>query len=155
MLYCYKEGCFTSSCSCACSTGWSPSHRPSPTATSSAHCNSSSTPQYPSLTQVFLLQRLIIILFSRKISKPNLYSKQTLLRIAPYSFIICTSNILTSYCVTVMPLAAYMAFKKFVVFFVLVVGMLMALPNAFTRVHHCCIFGIVAGGLLIGGPAIF
>ena len=74
-----------------------------------------------------------------------------LFKVAPYSFLICTSNILTSYCVTVMPLAAYMAFKKFVVFFVLVVGLIMAIPNTFNRVHHCCIFAIVAGGLMIGG----
>ena len=78
-----------------------------------------------------------------------------LLRVAPYSFLICSSNILTSYCVTVMPLAAYMAFKKFVVFFVLVVGLIIALPNSFNRVHHCCIFAIVVGGLMIGGTDIF
>jgi hypothetical protein len=77
------------------------------------------------------------------------------MRVAPYSILVCTSNILTSYCVTVMPLAAYMAFKKFVVFFVLVVGIIMAIPNTFNRVHHCCIAAIVLGGLMIGGRDIF
>jgi hypothetical protein len=67
----------------------------------------------------------------------------------------CTINMLTSYCVTIMPLAAFMAFKKFVVFFVLVVGLMMSIPNSFNRVHHCCIFAIVIGGLMIGEKDIF
>lgn len=49
-----------------------------------------------------------------------------------------------------MPLAAFMAFKKFVVFFVLVVGIVMNLPNNFTKVHYVCIGCIVFGGLMIG-----
>ena len=48
-----------------------------------------------------------------------------------------------------------MAFKKFVVFFVLVVGLMMSIPNSFNRVHNCCIFAIVVGGMMIGGPDIF
>jgi hypothetical protein len=73
-----------------------------------------------------------------------------LIYIIPYAFIMCTINILSSYCVTIMPLAAFMAFKKFVVFFVLVVGILMNLPNHFNKIHYGCIGCIVFGGLMIG-----
>ena len=106
-------------------------------------------------TQVFLLQRLLIILFAPSRGSSNPFSKALLLKVAPYSFLVCTSNVLTSYCITVMPLAAYMALKKFVVLFVLLVGILMGLPNSFNRAHHCCIGAIVVGGLMIGGPDIF
>lgn len=78
-----------------------------------------------------------------------------MLYILPYGVIMCTINILSSYCVTIMPLAAFMAFKKFVVFFVLVVGLLMGLPNNFNRIHYACIAGIVLGGLMIGERDIF
>ena len=67
----------------------------------------------------------------------------------------CNINILSSFCVTVMPLAAYMAFKKFVVLFVLLVGVVMKVRNYFGRVHYCCIAGIVLGGLMIGGKDIY
>ena len=67
----------------------------------------------------------------------------------------CTINILSSYCVTIMPLAAFMAFKKFVVFFVLVVGIAMSLPNNFNRIHYACIGCIVLGALMIGERDIF
>lgn len=85
-----------------------------------------------------------------RMNKKTLVTKQQFLYILPYSFIMCSINILSSYCVTVMPLAAFMAFKKFVVFFVLVVGIAMNLPNNFNRVHYLCIACIVAGGLMIG-----
>ena len=78
-----------------------------------------------------------------------------MLYIVPYSFIMCNINILSSFCVTVMPLAAYMAFKKFVVLFVLLVGIAMNLPNHFKLPHYCCIAGIVVGGLMIGGRDIY
>ena len=78
-----------------------------------------------------------------------------MLYIGPYAFIMCTINILSSYCVTIMPLAAFMAFKKFVVFFILVVGIAMNLPNNFNRIHYGCIFSIVIGGLMIGERDIF
>jgi hypothetical protein len=54
-----------------------------------------------------------------------------------------------------MPLAAFMAFKKFVVFFVLIVGIAMNLPNNFTKIHYYCILGIIFGGLMIGERDIF
>ena len=75
--------------------------------------------------------------------------------ILPYSFIMCNINILSSFCMTVMPLAAYMAFKKFVVLFVLLVGIVMKLPNTFNNVHYVCIAGIVVGGFMIGEKDIF
>jgi len=67
----------------------------------------------------------------------------------------CSINILSSYCVTVMPLAAFMAFKKFVVFFVLITGLIMRLPNNFHRKHYLCIAFILMGGLMIGEKDIF
>jgi hypothetical protein len=75
--------------------------------------------------------------------------------IAPYSFIMCSINVLSSFCVTVMPLAAFMAFKKFVIFFVLVVGFAMNIPNKFNRIQYGCIFSIVIGGIMIGERDIF
>lgn len=108
-----------------------------------------------SSTQVFFLQRIIIIFTSQPSGGQKIFNLNTLLRVAPYSFLMCTINMLTSYCVTVMPLAAFMAFKKFVVFFVLVVGICMSIPDNFNRVHHCCIFAIVIGGLMIGEKDIF
>ena len=78
-----------------------------------------------------------------------------LVYILPYSFIMCSINILSSYCVTVMPLAAFMAFKKFVIFFVLIVGVVMELPNNFSRKHYMCIGCIIFGGLMIGERDIF
>ena len=67
----------------------------------------------------------------------------------------CSINILSSYCVTIMPLAAFMAFKKFVVFFVLIVGIVMNLPNNFKGIHYTCIGCIILGGLMIGERDIF
>jgi hypothetical protein len=101
------------------------------------------------------MQRIIIIFTSQPSGGQKIFNLNTLLRVAPYSFLMCTINMLTSYCVTVMPLAAFMAFKKFVVFFVLVVGICMNIPDNFNRVHHCCIFAIVIGGLMIGEKDIF
>ena len=73
-----------------------------------------------------------------------------LLYILPYAFIMCSVNILSSFCVTIMPLAAFMAFKKFVVLFVLIVGIAMHLPNNFKNLHYACIGCILLGGLMIG-----
>lgn len=87
--------------------------------------------------------------------RPLILDYKILLYVLPYSFIMCTINILSSYCVTIMPLAAFMAFKKFVVFFVLVVGIVMNLPNNFRKVHYYCILGIIIGGLMIGERDIF
>jgi len=82
--------------------------------------------------------------------RKTLLNWRTILQVIPYSIVTCLSNILSSYCVTVMPLAAYMAFKKFVVLFVLVVCIAMQIPHNFNKTHYMCIAGIVIGGLMIG-----
>lgn len=102
-----------------------------------------------------MVQRFFIMYVNYRMKKKTLLTKKQLLYILPYSFIMCSINILSSYCVTVMPLAAFMAFKKFVVFFVLVVGIIMKLPNNFNRLHYTCIAAIIAGGLMIGEKDIF
>lgn len=102
-----------------------------------------------------MVQRVFIMYVNYRMNKRTLLTKQQLLYILPYSFIMCSINILSSYCVTVMPLAAFMAFKKFVVFFVLLVGIAMRLPNHFNKIHYICIGCIVLGGLMIGEKDIF
>jgi hypothetical protein len=102
-----------------------------------------------------MVQRLFIVYVNNRMEKKTLLSRQQLLYIIPYSFIMCSINILSSYCVTVMPLAAFMAFKKFVIFFVLVFGIVMRLPNNFSRPQYACIGAIIAGGLMIGERDIF
>lgn len=62
----------------------------------------------------------------------------------------CTTNILSSYCVTVLPLAAFMAFKKIIVFFILVIAFIFGLEKGFSKFQYSCIFFIVLGGLLVG-----
>ena len=99
---------------------------------------------------VFLTQRLFIIGLSWLMGRKSSVGKGELIYILPYAFIMCSINILSSYCVTVMPLAAFMAFKKFVIFFVLLVGLAMQLPNNFSKKHYLCIACILLGGLLIG-----
>ena len=37
----------------------------------------------------------------------------------PYSLLMCTTNILTSFCITIMPLESFVSFKKFLILFVL------------------------------------
>ena len=106
-------------------------------------------------TQVFLLQRVVIILINWRMKRKTLLPLKDMVFILPYAVIMGSINLLSSYCVTIMPLAAFMAFKKFVVFFVLVVGVCMNLPNNFSRVHYCCIGGIVLGGMMIGERDIF
>jgi hypothetical protein len=104
---------------------------------------------------VFLIQRIVIIFINWRMKRKTCMSLNDLIYIVPYAFIMCTINILSSYCVTIMPLAAFMAFKKFVVFFVLVVGIAMSLPSNFNRIHYGCIACIVLGGLMIGERDIF
>lgn len=62
----------------------------------------------------------------------------------------CTINILSSFCVTVMPLAAFMAFKKFIVIFVLIVGIALKLPNNFGKLQYGCLAFIAIGGAMVG-----
>lgn len=93
---------------------------------------------------------MVILLINWRMGRKTLLPARELCFILPYAVIMGSINLLSSYCVTIMPLAAFMAFKKFVVFFVLVVGLCMSIPQNFTRVHYGCIAGIVLGGLMIG-----
>jgi hypothetical protein len=97
----------------------------------------------------------VILLINWRMGRRTLLPLSELCFIFPYAVIMGSINLLSSYCVTIMPLAAFMAFKKFVVFFVLVVGLCMNLPNNFSRVHYACIAGIVVGGMMIGERDIF
>lgn len=97
-----------------------------------------------------MTQRIFIVILNYQMGRKTTINKGELIYVLPYAFIMCSINILSSYCVTVMPLAAFMAFKKFVVFFVLIVGFVMKLPNNFRKKHYLCIGFILTGGLMIG-----
>lgn len=73
-----------------------------------------------------------------------------LVKILPYSMFMCLNNILSSYCLTVMPLAAFLSFKKFIVLFILILTLLLNLPATTNTFQHYCIIGIVMGGALVG-----
>lgn len=73
-----------------------------------------------------------------------------LTKVLPYSAFMCTSNILSSYCLTIMPMAAFLAFKKFIIVFILGVSIAASLPVTTNRIQYFCIFGIVLGGALVG-----
>lgn len=82
------------------------------------------------------------------------FRKDAIVMIIPYAIVMCTTNILSSYCVTVLPLAAFMAFKKFTVFFILLIAIIFSLPHKFNKLQYSCIFFIVVGGVLVGGRDI-
>ena len=105
------------------------------------------------MNKAFFVQRLINIVLFLFIWKTKFRTDAVKL-IIPYSIIMCTINILSSYCVTVLPLAAFMAFKKFTVFFILIIAMIFSLPHKFNILHYSCIFFIVVGGVLVGGRDI-
>lgn len=96
-----------------------------------------------------MVQRIVNIALFSVIFKTK-FRFDAIKTIIPYSICMCTTNILSSYCVTVLPLAAFMAFKKFIVFFVLVIAIIMNLPHKFSNYQYMCIFFIVLGGLLVG-----
>lgn len=73
-----------------------------------------------------------------------------LVKVLPYSAFMCTSNILSSYCLTIMPMAAFLAFKKFIILFILGVSLAAKLPVTTNKIQYICIFGIVLGGALVG-----
>jgi hypothetical protein len=60
------------------------------------------------------------------------------------------NNIVSSYCLTIMPLAAFLAFKKFIVLFIIGVGLPFNLPTTTTLFQNYCIIGIVLGGAMVG-----
>lgn len=51
---------------------------------------------------------------------------------------------------TVLPLAAFMAFKKFTVFFILLIAIMFNFPHKFNKLQYSCILFIVIGGILVG-----
>lgn len=73
-----------------------------------------------------------------------------LLKILPYSLFMCLSNILSSYCLTIMPLASFLSFKKFIVLFILAITVILKLPVRTNNFQNICIVGIVIGGALVG-----
>lgn len=75
---------------------------------------------------------------------------EMIIKILPYSFFMCLSNILSSYCLTVMPLAAFLSFKKFIVLFILLLTLALKLPASTNSFQNYCIAGIVIGGALVG-----
>ena len=70
--------------------------------------------------------------------------------VLPYSGFSSLAIVISSYCLTVMPLAAYMALKKLIVLFVLLVGVMFKLPNHLSSIQYYCIVGIVVGGIMVG-----
>ena len=101
------------------------------------------------ITQAFFVQRLVNILLFMSLFKTK-FRKDAVKTIIPYAVIMCTTNILSSYCVTVLPLAAFMAFKKFTVFFILLIAILFNFPHNFSKFQYSCIFFIVVGGIMVG-----
>lgn len=49
-----------------------------------------------------------------------------------------------------MPLAAFMAFKKFIILFVLVVSLILQLPAKLNKMQYMCMAAIVIGGIMVG-----
>ena len=68
----------------------------------------------------------------------------------PYAAFMCFSNVISSYCLTIMPLAAFMAFKKFIILFVLGVSLALKLPTKLNQGQYICMAAIVIGGLMVG-----
>lgn len=96
-----------------------------------------------------MVQRIVNIILFTTVWKTK-FRKDAIKMIIPYSILMCTTNILSSYCVTVLPLAAFMSFKKLIVFFILVIAFVFQFPHKFNRFQYGCIFFIVAGGILVG-----
>ncbi len=102
-----------------------------------------------SIIQAFFVQRIVNIIIFMTVLKTK-FRKDAIKMIIPYSIIMCTTNILSSYCVTVLPLAAFMAFKKFTVFFILLIAIIFSFPHKFNKLQYSCIVVIVIGGILVG-----
>ncbi len=96
-----------------------------------------------------MIQRIVNVIIFLTVMKTS-FRKDAIKMIIPYSIFMCTTNILSSYCVTILPLAAFMAFKKFIVFFILIIAFVMNFPHKFDKFQYLCIFFIVIGGILVG-----
>lgn len=99
--------------------------------------------------QVFAIQKFAIILIFYLCFKSKI-RKETLIRVIPYSLLVGLSNILASYCITIMPLAAYLSLKKFIVLFILVIAITFKLPCKTTKFQNISMVGILIGGSMVG-----
>lgn len=62
----------------------------------------------------------------------------------------CVNTILSSYCLTIMPLGAFLSFKKLIVVFIMIISCTLKLPVTTSHFQNICVVGIVAGGLMVG-----
>lgn len=99
--------------------------------------------------QVFAIQRVAIICVFYFFLHWKI-RRDVIVKILPYSLFMCLSNILSSYCLTIMPLAAFLSFKKFIVLFILILAVAFKLPSTTNQFQNICIVGIVVGGALVG-----
>ena len=72
--------------------------------------------------------------------------------VAPFAFFMCCINLLSSFCLTVMPLGAFAAFKKTTIIFVLIVGIIMKSPKNFSTYQYLFMASIGIGALMVGAP---
>ena len=68
----------------------------------------------------------------------------------PFAAAMCANTIMSSYCLTVMPLAAFLSFKKLVVVFIMFISCMLKLPVRTNNFQNICVIGIVCGGLMVG-----
>ena len=78
------------------------------------------------------------------------FDTQHLVHILPFSGFMCIANVVSSYCLTIMPLAAFMAFKKLIILFVLGVSIVFSLPMKLNKLQYLCMVAIVIGGIMVG-----
>ena len=62
----------------------------------------------------------------------------------------CVSTILSSYCLTIMPLGAFLSFKKLIVLFIMGISCALRLPVKTNHFQNLCVAGIVIGGVMVG-----
>lgn len=99
--------------------------------------------------QIFSIQKItnIIVFYMLGIRK---FDTKHLIHMLPCAGFTCLSNVISSYCLTIMPLAAYMSFKKLVILFVLGVSLALRIPANLNRTQYICMIGIVVGGIMVG-----
>lgn len=99
---------------------------------------------------MLLVQKISNIIVFRAFNLHKPLTLCTLGHVLPYSGLSSLAIVISSYCLVVMPLAAYMAMKKLIVLFVLVVGLVFRLPSNLSEVQYSCIVAIVVGGIMVG-----
>ena len=78
------------------------------------------------------------------------FDTKHLIHMLPFAAFMCLANIISSYCLTIMPLAAYMSFKKLVILFVLGISLALKLPAKLNQTQYICMGAIVIGGIMVG-----